>query len=59
MQTRIIIGQYDENCDGFIDTMGYKTAVILSEALRIRDSKINNKWLILDAETQNAILMLC
>lgn len=35
--------------------MHYKTALIMSEALRIRHEKINNKWLILDAETQNAI----
>lgn len=45
----------DENGDGFTNTTPYKTALILSEALRIRHEKINNKCLLLDAETQSAI----
>ena len=45
----------DENGDGFTNTTPYETALILSEALRIRHEKINNKCLLLDAETQNAI----
>lgn len=45
----------DENGDGISNAMHYETALIVSDALRIRHAKINNKWLILDAETQNAI----
>ncbi len=45
----------DENGDAFSEALDCETALILSDALRIRYEKIDNKWLILDAETQNAI----
>lgn len=45
----------DENGDGISNAMHYETALIVSEALRIRHEKINNRCLLLDAGTQNEI----
>ncbi len=45
----------DENGDGFNSAMHYKTALILSDALKIRHQKINNKEVILDIEQQKEI----
>lgn len=45
----------DENGDGFTNTTPYKTALILSEALRIRHEIKNNGGLLLDNEQQEEI----
>ncbi|MBX3640646.1 MAG: hypothetical protein KF888_09050 [Nitrosomonas sp.] len=44
----------DENGDSFANTSQHETALILSEALRIRHKKINNDFL-LDAEQKKVI----
>ena len=44
----------DENGDAFTETTNHKTALILSDALKIRHEKINN-GLLLNAEQQREI----
>lgn len=45
----------DENGDGFTNVLDYRTASILSEALRIRHKKISTEEIVLDIEQQKEI----
>ena len=45
----------DGNGDSIADVASYEVATAIADALKIRHEKINNKCLLLNAETQNVI----